>query len=206
MVLAMFVDADRLPLLTALASGGLFVPPSIVDPDERPPFARQPIAEFARGAFYFQERLGFPRDAVRLSRRTAFYLAADSGWRSAALSLDELRLAASFVEPATWRQAETANSAVRIKKLDRGEAECAAVAVTRGWRLWSDDAAVVGLLAALYPDQPVERISDLLARAVTERLIPCVDAADLYNDGFKATLRLWTRLTAVCVPAGLVFR
>jgi hypothetical protein len=206
MVLAMFVDADRLPLLTALAGGRLFITPSIADPIERPPFNSQPTAEFARGAYYFQGRLGYPLDAVRLNRRTAFYLAMGDAWRPTPLSPNELQLAATFVDPATWRRAEAADPRVRIKKLDRGEAECAAVAVTRRWRLWSDDAAVVGLLAALYPNHPTERISDLLERAVAERLIPCDDATHLYNNDFKTTLRLWARLTAACERGGLVFR
>jgi hypothetical protein len=53
MVLAMFVDAGLVDLLAALAGGNLFVSPTILDPDETPPFSQQPIAEFARGTFYF---------------------------------------------------------------------------------------------------------------------------------------------------------
>jgi hypothetical protein len=204
MVLAMFIDADRGALLTALAPGSLFVPPSIVDPAERPPFARQPTAEFARGAFYFQQRLGRPLDAVRLNRRTAFYSGIDVHWRPVLLSPAELQLAASFVDPATWRRAETANPAVQIKKVDRGEAECAAVAVTRGWTLWSDDAAIVDLLAALHPGCHIERISDLLARAAREGLITRQEAADLYNNVFKGMLGLWTKRSLACQQGHVV--
>ena len=198
MVLAMFVDADRADLLPALAGGRLLVPPSIVNPEEAPPFARPPMAEFARGAFYLQQRLARPLDAVRFSRRMAFYAGAGAAWLPAELSVAELALADSFAHPATWQRAAAIDPAVRVKRIGRGEAECAAVAVTRGLTLWSDDAAIVDLVTTLHPGHPVERINDLLARAVREELMACEAAAGLYNDVFKGTLRLWTTLTLAC--------
>ncbi len=84
--------------------------------------------------------------------------------------------------------------------------ESAAVAVARGWTLWSDDAAIVNLLAALYPDHPVERISDLVMRAAQEGLLPCQEAADLYNDMFKRMLGLWTMRTLICDNGQVLIR
>lgn len=198
MVLAMFVDAGRAELLAALAAGRLFVPPSIIDPAETPPFLAPPTAEFARGAFYLQERLGNPLAAVRFHRRTAFYLDVNASWRPIALSIDELQQADAFTAPATWAVAETKNPARRIRRISRGEAECAAVAISRGWTFWTDDAAIVDLLATLYPAQPVERISDLLIRAARAGWLGCQEAADLYNDIFRDTLGLWTAYALVC--------
>ncbi|MGH2530925.1 MAG: hypothetical protein ACRDJW_01345 [Thermomicrobiales bacterium] len=204
MVLAMFVDADQVPLLSALAGGPIFVPPTIIDPEEIPPFGQQPTAEFAKGAFYLQQRLGRPLDAVRFQRRVAFYLDVNSRWRLVELSHAELRRTDELMDPTTWRQAGATDPSIRVKKIGRGEAECAAVAIARGWTLWSDDAAIVNLLAALHPGHPVERISDLLARAVREGLIACDTAADLYNTIFKETLGLWTRLALHCRDGQLV--
>jgi hypothetical protein len=198
MVLAMFVDAGQAALLPALAAGRLFVTPSIIDSAETPPFPSQPTAEFARGAFYLQERQGNPLAAVRLHRRTAFYLDIDTSWTPAPLSAGELLQAERFVSPATWAAAEAQDPTRRIKRVSRGEAECAAVAVTRGWTFWTDDTAILDLLAILHPPQPVERISDLLIRAAHEGFLGCQEAADLYNDVFRDTLGLWTTRILVC--------
>ena len=202
----MFVDAGHADLLSALAAHRLFVTPSIIDPADSPPFPSQPIAEFARGAFYFQERQGNPLAAVRLNRRTAFYLDAGTSWTTTALSSAELIQTEAFMNPATWSAAETMDPARSIKRVSRGEAECAAVAVTRGWTLCTDDAAIVDLLAALYPAQPVERISDLLIRAVHEGLLDCQEAADLYNDVFRDALELWTTYTLICENGAILIR
>jgi hypothetical protein len=198
MVLAMFVDAGHAALLPALAAGRLFVTPSVINPAEAPPFAQQPLAEFARGAFTLQERLGHPLAAVRFHRRTAFYLDVGHAWAPATPSLEELLIQETFASPATWAAAEAREPARRIKRVDRGEAECAAVAIARGWTLWTDDAAILDLLAVLHPDQSVERISDLLVRAVREGLLGCHEAAALYNGVFRDTLGLWTTRTLAC--------
>jgi len=151
-----------------------------------------------------QQRLGQPVDAVRHHRRVAFYSAKGTLWQPVLLSADELRATADLLDPATWQRATMADPSVRVKRIDRGEAECAAVALARGWTLWSDDAAIIALLGALYPGQPVERISDLLARGVREGQLECQDAADLYNDVFKGRLKLWTRLVLGCRDDELV--
>ena len=198
MVLAMFVDAGHAALLPALAADRVFVTPSVINPAEAPPFAQQPLAEFARGAFTLQERQGNPLAAVRLHRRTAFYLDVGHAWTPATPSREELLIQETFASPATWAAAEAREPTRRIKRVGRGEAECAAVAVARGWTLWTDDAAILDLLAVLHPGHPVERISDLLVRAVREGLLGCQEAAALYNEVFRDTLGLWTTRTLVC--------
>lgn len=205
-VLAMFVDAGRAELLSEVGAGQVFVPPSILDPQETPPFVQQPTAEFARGAFSLQQRMGLPFEEVRLSRRMAFYLDQGKVWQPVLLSVDELRETDNLLNPATWALASVADASVRVKRIDRGEAECAAVAIARNGTLWTDDAAIVALLSSLYPDQPVERISDLLVRGVEERLISCSDAAMLYNVEFKDHFSLWTTLTLGCDDERLVRR
>jgi hypothetical protein len=198
MVLAMFVDAGHAALLPALAAGRLFVTPSVIDPDEMPPFLTQPAAEFARGAFYFQERQGDPLAAVRLYRRTAFYLDAGTAWTPATLSIEELHQVEVLTAPAARAAAAALDPARRIKRVDRGEAECASVAITRGWTLWSDDAAIINLLASLHPGHPVERISDLVVRAAREGLLGCQEAAQLYNDLFVWQLGLYSKILLRC--------
>jgi hypothetical protein len=204
MVLAMFVDADRVPLLAALAGGSVFVTPGVIDPAETPPFARAPLAEFARGVFAAQRDPGHPRHAARIVRRTAFYRAVGDAWTPVDLATTELRLARFFASTEAREAARRTNPRLRVKRIGRGEAETAAVAVARGWTLWSDDAAIINLLAALHPGHPVERISDLLVRAVHEGLLDCEAAAALYNGVFRDTLGLWTSRTLTCIDEGVV--
>jgi hypothetical protein len=202
----MFVDAGHAALLPALAADRLFITPSVINPAETPPFVQQPLAEFARGAFTLQERQGNPLAAVRFHRRTAFYLDIGHAWTPVTLSLEELFIQERFASPATWAAAEVREPTRRIKRVDRGEAECAAVAIARGWTLWTDDAAILDLLAVLHPEQPVERISDLVIRAAREGLFGCQEAAALYNEVFRDTLGLWTTRTLVCDDGEVVMR
>ncbi len=206
MVLGRFVDAGVDSLLAALSGGRVFVTPTILDPREAPPFRQQPRAEFAKGIFAAQRDLARPFHDTRVRRRTAFYGASGSIWQPVTLSPTELALAAHFAAPATLRQARTIQPAIRAKRIDAGEAECAAVAVTRGWVLWTDDAAIIDALAVLHPGHPVERISHLLVRAVRQGLIACQDAADLYNVEFVGQLGLYSRVTLHCHGERIVVR
>jgi hypothetical protein len=206
MVLAMFVDAGYAHLLTALAGGNLFITPSIIEPAVTPPFDSPPSAEFAQGAFFFQEQQGHPLATVRFNRRTAFYLDIHRLWEPIELSIKELVLQEVLTRSNSEHDVQARGSSRRSVKIGRGEAECAAVAIARGWTLWSDDAAIVNLLSVRYPGHPVERISDLVIRAAQDGLLGCQEAADLYNDIFKATLGLWTRLTLVCRNGRVVVR
>jgi hypothetical protein len=114
------------------------------------------------------------------------------------LTLAELNDAQRLLHPATRVEARAINPAFKYKRIGLGEAEAAAVALSRGWTLWSDDAAIVGMLAALHPGQPVERIGRLLMRAVDEGLLDCDEATHLYNVTFKQDLGLWTSVTLRC--------
>lgn len=197
MVLAMFVDAGQAELLVSLAGGRLFVTPTVTDADEMPPYASEPVAELARGLFRSQAKAGVLH-TNRVARRTAFYKAVGTTWLPVTLTETELRDAQRLLHPATRAAAQKINPAFKFKRVGAGEAEAAAVALSRGWTLWSDDAAIVGLLAALHPGRPVERIGRLLMRAVNEGLLSCEDAAHLYNGTFKQDLGLWTSLTLRC--------
>nr|MBA2596703.1 hypothetical protein [Chloroflexia bacterium] len=118
----------------------------------------------------------------------------------------ELNQVEVLTAPAIWAAAEARDPARRIKRISRGEAECAAVAIARGWTLWSDDAAILDLLAVLHPAQSVELISDLLVRAAQAGLLGCQEAADLYNAVFRDTLGLWTTRTLDCERGAVIVR
>lgn len=200
----MFVDTGHTSLLSALAGGSLFVTPTVLEANEIPPFTQQPSSEFSRGIFHAAERQSGLHYARRVQRRTAFLTSETPIWRPAQLSITELRQAHYFTTPLARDHAKQVDPSARIRRISQGEAECAAVAVTRGWVLWTDDNAIVNLIGALFPGHPVERISDMLIRAVHEGLIACQDAADLYNNVFKDSLSLWSSLSARCCNGQLV--
>ena len=197
-VLAMLVDADQVALFQALAGGTLYLTPSILDPYERPPFSGSPASEFAKGLYTAHRDPGDPRLAARLRLRTAFYDLQARVWQPVSISLEELRLAGRLTSATTRQAARRAKPGLKVRRIDPGEAECAAVAIHRGWRLWSDDSAIVDLVRVLYPTCEVERLCGLLVRAVEEALIPCDDAARLYNEVFKSELNLWSSLFLRC--------
>ena len=181
-VLAMFVDAGEIDLLYDLAEGEAYVTPSILDPGEQPPFTRRPKSEFGRGLWEAQRTPGESLMDQRVDRRTAFYRGQARGlWQPAALTEDDLRLADALTARSTRDEARAVDPDYRARRVDPGEAECAAVAINRGWALWSDDSGIVGLVRALHPDCVVERLCGLLVRAVDEDRLPCEEAAHLYN-------------------------
>jgi predicted nucleic acid-binding protein len=129
---------------------------------------------------------------------------AGTQWTSANLSLEELELSTTFRERSIWNGITEVPSRYRRKGLGAGEAEACAVAVTRGWTLLIDDQAAVDLLTGLGYDTPCLRTCMLLTHAVKTELMPCTDAAELFNHqivdffGFNAvrnrqTERLWLR-------------
>jgi hypothetical protein len=174
------------------------VTPTELDWSEVPPFTQQPSSEFSRGIFHAVEKQSQLHYARRVQRRTAFLTSEAPIWQSVRLSTAELQRAHYFTTPLARDHAKQTNPSARIRRVSGGEAECAAVAVTRGWVLWTDDNAIVHLISSLFPGHPVERISDMLIRAVHQGLIACRDAVDLYNNVFKGSLSLWSSLTARC--------
>jgi len=204
MVLGMFIDAGRADLLAALAGGRVYLTPSILDPEEQPPFAQPPIAEFAKGVWHAQQDLGQAISARRVQRRVAYYQG--GAWHPVALSAAELQRAAYLASRAARDAARAVNPAFKAKRVDPGEAECAAVAIERGWELWSDDGGIVALMRTLHPHLHVERLCGLLVRAVRAGLIPCTEAQHLYNAVFKEDLGLWTMLSLDCEAGNAICR
>ena len=152
-VLAMSVDAGQIDLLYGLAEGEVHLTPSILDAGEQPPFTRRPESESGRGLWEAQRRHGELLMVECVERRTAFYRGQEAGlWQPVALTADDLRLADVLTARSTRDAARAVDPDYRARRVDPGEAECATVAINRGWTLWSDDSGIVGLVRALYPD------------------------------------------------------
>jgi predicted nucleic acid-binding protein len=196
MVLAMFVDAGQAQLLSDLASAGLNITPTILEPEECPPFSNPPTSEFAKGIYEAQSNRVAGIDDQRIQLRTAFIQS--NSWQPVDLLDEELKLAYYLQSRQARDVARARASGFRYKRIHPGEAECAAVAINRGWELWTDDGGIVGLVRALYPDCQVVRTCALLVRAVQRGLIPCADAAHLYNTVFRVQLGLRTSVSLRC--------
>lgn len=198
-VLAMFVDSGNTKLLSALAGGSIIVPPTVLDPTDIPPFASPPISEFATGLYAAQQDPSRALLATRARNRAAFVRSRARGvWRPVELSPSEFRLAHYLTTRDARDDARRQNPQFKAKRIAFGEAECAAVAINRGWTLWTDDQSIVELVRTLHPNCQVERLCGLLVRATREELIPCNAARHLYNDIFKGQLNLWSTLELHC--------
>lgn len=190
MVLVMFVDSGKAALLPALAGGRVYVSPSILDATETAESC-DPLSEFMKGLSRFR-RLEDGLSQLRLERRQAFLQQPAGLWQPVVPTLNELRLAHELTKRETRAQAKAQNAALRIARVDPGEAEAAAIAITRGWTLWSDDKGIVPLIRTLYPTVPIERTCALVARAVNERLLSWVEGYELFEGVFKSQLDLHT--------------
>jgi len=201
----MFVDSGNSALLSALAGGEIYLSPSILDASEWPFGGNKPTSEFLRGMARFSE-LKDPLSRLRYERRE-LYLQHPSGlWLRADPDLSELKLADTLASREERQRAKAKDSSLKVAKIDLGEAECAALALNRGWQFWSDDSGMVPLLRTLYPAVQVERTCALVARCINDGLLTFAQGHDLYEVIFKGQLELrsravlkWNNRRASCV-------
>ena len=137
--------------------------------------------------------LGDAVNQQRLIERERFLRTTSGLWVPAAPTLEELRLAVQLSSREERQRAKAIDPAVRVARIDLGEAECAAIAMTRSVPFWSDDSGMVPLLRALYPQVRVSRTCALIAEAVNQGLLPYHDALELYEDVFKGRFGLRSR-------------
>ena len=223
-VLSNFVHAGVAGLLHALVEGPLYLPPSILDPDEAnlPTSAWQDheaTSELLR-PLHTALRLGQEAAAtpgkdvpdLPLYRRTkheieAFRAARGTLWNPLELTPGELALAQEFTSrDIRNRVREHCPNLRGRRQLQVGEAEVAAIAVTRGWTVLVDDQAAVELLRCLYPTVRFFRTCELLVIAAQAGYVVCEEAARLFNDVMVAELGFFAvvkgrRLHFRCDPA-----
>lgn len=142
----------------------------------------------------------------------SFALDAGSRWEPVQPSEDELGLAARLSSKTIRSRMRYACPEVSRRKteLDAGEAEAAAIAITRGWTFLTDDQASTDLLQCLYSSVPVLGTCTLLVHATERGILTCEEASELFNSrmvdelGFWATRRAGSsrqRLWLCCDPA-----
>jgi hypothetical protein len=192
MVLAVFVDSGNAALLSALSGGEIRLSPSILDSSEWPFEGRQPISEFLRGMARFSG-LDDPLSQLRYERRERYLKYPAGLWTPAEPNMSELALAATLASREERQRAREKDSSLRVARVDPGEAECAALALSRGWEFWSDDSGMVPLLRTLYPAVHVERTCALVARCINDGLLTFAQGHELYEVVFKGQLELRSR-------------
>jgi predicted nucleic acid-binding protein len=184
-LLSNFVNTGYAHLLDRLLGRPVFLSPSVLDEREvispLDSLGTEPASEFLRPLYMSQ----FPGNEAYepwSPHIRAFALGKGTAWRPAALTTSELVLASCFRNKRIRAEVRRRCPDVRGRiELDTGEAEAAAVAVSRGFTFLVDDKAAVQLVQCLYPGVLVLRTCGLLTHAVKKGYLPCDEAADLFN-------------------------
>ncbi len=209
-----FVHSASAWVLERLLGKPVCLSPTVLDVEETrlPDFPRtEPASEFLR-PLHMARLPGYPEYRKIAPVIQSFALGAGDRWEPVEPSKEELVLAARLSNRtirSEVRRVCPETSRIRAE-LDPGEAEAAAIAITRGWTFLTEDQASVELLGCLYPDVPMQRTCTLLVYAVEKETLTCEEASELFNRrvvdelGFWATRRadgtnqrLWLR----CNPA-----
>lgn len=184
-LLSNFVNTGYAHLLDRLLGGPVFLSPSVLDDREVVPpldsLSTEPASEFLR-PLYMSQFPGNEAYETWSPHIRAFALGRGTAWQPAALATSELALASSFrdrrIRHVVRQRCPDARGRI---ELDVGEAETAAVAVSRGFTFLVDDRAAVQLVRCLYPGVPVLRTCGLLAHVAKKGYLPRDEAADLFN-------------------------
>lgn len=129
-------------------------------------------------------------------------------WKPLNLSAQELSLAHHLGSKTIKAQIKAvAPEATGRIRIDAGEAETAAVAISRGMTFLVDDRAAIILLRNLYPNIPVLQTCQLISYAARIGLITCDAAQLLFNErivqdlNFRVTRNKGSeRLELLCNP------
>ncbi|MDP9475789.1 MAG: hypothetical protein M3R38_08885 [Actinomycetota bacterium] len=190
-----FVHSGNAYLLERLLGGPVCLSPTVLDAHETvmPNFSGEGVVSEFLKPLYMSRLPGHSsyRDVAPLIQ--AFALAAGNLWQPVELTGDESALAERLGSKRIHAEVRAAcpNACRRITELGPGEAEVAAVAVSRRWTMLTEDRAAADLLRRLHPEIPVRKTCCLLVHAVERGLMPCQEAAELYNRRIVDELCSW---------------
>jgi predicted nucleic acid-binding protein len=179
-----FVSVGAFDLLADILGGVVAVPRAVFDPDEPNDVADAAVSELRAGLRLHRRRAGDERIPAVLRQRsdralphleTLPALAASGRLVALELSDNELRLFAEL------RSVDYVQQFARVAGLGRGEAAALAIALTRGYRLATDDQDAIEVARAIDPDLPIHRIRALLLRAVERKLVIRSEAEALHE-------------------------
>lgn len=181
-VLSNFVYAGAAPLLAHLAGEPLRIGPTVLDEAEAATVLL-PGMHFTSEALRVVARISEP-DAQHLDLPylQTFVAARGTLWLPAAPTIDELAIAERLRSPQVTAQAKQRCGLTGRLKIDAGEAEAVAIALSRGWTFLTDDRAAVEVISCLFPEIKTLRSCALLCLAAERQLISCSEAARLFNE------------------------
>lgn len=190
-----FVHSGGARLLDRLLGKPVRLSPTVLDVQETllPHFPRVPPASEFLKPLYMSGLPEHPEHRGIAPFIQSFALSAGDLWEPVEPSMKELALAARLSSKSIRVRVRNACPEITRSRmeLNPGEAEAAAIAVTRGWTFLTDDQASAELLRCLYPDVPVLRTCSLLIHAVGRGYLSCEEAADLFNRRIVDELGFW---------------
>ncbi len=194
-----FVHSASAWVLERLLGRPVCLSPTVLDVEETrlPDFPRtEPASEFLR-PLHMASLPGYSEYRKIAPFIQSFALGAGDLWEPVEPSKEELVLAARLSNRRIRSEVRRVYPETSRKKteLDPGEAEAAAIAITRGWTFLTEDQASVELLACLYPDVPVQRTCTLLVHAVEQETLTCEEASELFNRRVVDELGFWATRT-----------
>ncbi len=194
-VLNNFVHSGKSFLLGRILGSPVHVSPSVIDVDQLPLrrfSARElpdPRCDFLQ-PIYMSTVAGYHHYGKRGSYASSFLADRGKLWEHAMPTAEEVTLANRLRKGNLDKDlaAERPHKARLVHRLGAGEAEAAAIAVCREWTLLTDDWATAGVVSTSYPTIVTLGTCDLLVYAADRGLLPCAEAADLYNRHIGAQL------------------
>ena len=212
-VLNNFVHTGKAFLLGRILGSPVRVSPSVIDVDQlplRPSSAREladPRCDFLQ-TIYMSTVSGYRHYGKRGSYASSFLSCRGELWEHVMPTSKEVALAHRLRKgtSGTDLAVERARTASPVHRLGVGEAEAAAIAVSRGWTLLTDDRATAGVVSTQNPAIGTLGTCDLLTYAVACGLLPCAEAADLYNRRIGAQLGHQAKRQAVSTTERLWLR
>jgi len=177
-----FVYIGYADLLRTLLGDPVYLSPTVLDERDIDRVKDRPRSEFRvppyqRGVVSDARRRAISEHVQRFASGLGTY------WRPATPTEQELSLGARFRDRSIRDEVRSKNPDVKRTRieLDAGEAEAAAIAVTRKWTFLTEDQASVDLVRALHSDISVVRSCSLLVHAIEVGRIECSEAEVLFN-------------------------
>lgn len=205
-LLSNFIHSGSADLLQELLPMPVYIPPSILDPEELSKLSPSSGGGSLSFASEFLKPLAKPEYGEYHGAIRDFALS--DSWHPIELDEEALSVAANY-------RTKEGRADIRKKcpdlvgraKIDPGEAEVLALASKHSWTMLVDDNAAVSVARCLYPNIPVIRTCQLLAHMAIKDLRPCETLARLFNSNIVDKQRFYAyrnggkeRLWLYCEP------
>ena len=210
-LLSNFVYVGQAKLLNRLLNQSVFLSPTILDPNELDKSkwgTNRPRSEFLQ-PLYTTYHADNAREYENYIPHIEDFVNNKAGlWKPTSVSLDELILANELSSKEIKTRLKQLKPDIKGRiRVHPGEAETAAIAISRAWTFLGDDQAIITILRALYPTVPIVRTCRLLSYAAYSDAISCPEAQEIFNERIAKEIFFASRnknteyLRILCNPA-----